>query len=308
MGAAGPEGTGMTTTLPASLLDDDLEAQLDERGWVVVPMLDADEVAELRDWYLRNSAGRRHVPDGAYNDAYAEFSVIHTSPTFREAAFDEVVRVVGPRAARHLRPFEPLVANFVNKPARTGVVPMHQNWSVVDERRYRSLSVWVALVDCDRANGALELLRGTHRYLRTPRGMWAYEAFTDLPKGIEERLECVSVRSGEAIILDDAVVHYSQANTTDRDRLAIQLIVVPAGAEARFFRCIGADQDGMDAEVLHVSAPFFWDFWHGDGDLRHAEVIDRIRLPPAAATAARVAEQFADPTAGSPPIGHPDSR
>lgn len=284
----------MATVFPRSLLDPDLEMQLDERGWVVVPLLDQEEVAELRGWYLVNSEGNRHIPDGAYNDEYAEFSVIHTDPAFREAAFRHIVRVVCPKADALLQGFEPLVANFVNKPAHTGVVPTHQNWSVVDERRFRSLSVWVALVDCNRHNGTLELLARSHRNLRQPRGMWAYEAFAGLAGDVVDQLECVEVKAGEAIILDDAVVHYSRPNVTGHDRLAIQLIMVPAAAQALFFQCVSSDEQGMDVDVLEVSERFFWDFWHGDGDPRYGRVVSRLRLPPVSAAAALLVGDYQD--------------
>lgn len=282
----------MTSTLNRSLIDDDLEAQLVERGWVVVPLLNQGEVAELRDWYLANSQHDRHIPDGAYNNTYAEFSVIHTSPAFREAAFDVVVRVLTPHLEPLLTSYSPLVANFVNKPAHTGIVPMHQNWSVVDEEQFRSLSIWVALVDCDGENGTLEFISGSHQTLRTPRGMWAYEAFTALEDEVIDSLEAVSIRAGEAIILDDAVVHYSRPNRTDEDRLAIQLIVVPSPADARFYRCLAADAEGMEVEMLAVAPRFFWNFWHGDGDTRYSSVVERLHLPPPSKSAESLASQL----------------
>jgi len=98
----------------------------------------------------------------------------------------------------------------VNEPPGTGVVPAHQNWSVVDEARFQSVSVWVALDDCSLANGTMLMGDGSHLTLRGPRGMWAYEAFRDVQDElVRSHLTTVEVRAGEAIILDDAVVHYS---------------------------------------------------------------------------------------------------
>jgi hypothetical protein len=263
-----------------TLLDADREALLDERGWVVVPLLDASEVAELCEFY-RSRAAAGLNPDGAYNSTYAEFSVIHSAPGFRAEAFDKIVDVVAARAEPLLDSFRPLVANFVNKLPGRGVVPMHQNWSVVDESRFRSVSVWVALVDCDGGNGAMELLPGSHRRFREPRGMWAYEMFDDIEGDVRDLLERVDVRAGDAIILDDAVVHFSPPNDSAADRLAIQLIMVPNDATPLFYQRVGGDGDEMLVDVWAVEERFFWDFWHGEGDRRHGAVVDRVRLPKA---------------------------
>lgn len=261
------------------LIDPDLEAQVDSRGWVVVPLLEPEEVADLTAFYDGHAAGGDMNPPGAFNPDYAEFSVIHSSPSFRSAAYDKIVEVVSRKAEPLLDSYRPLVANFVNKLPGQGVVPMHQNWSVVDESRFRSVSVWVALVDCDEGNGTLEMLPGSHHEFRQPRGMWAYEAFSDIADDIRDDLEQVRVSAGQAIVLDDGLVHYSPTNASARNRLAIQLIMVPEEAGARFYQQVGAEGDRMLVDVWEVDHRFFFDFWHGVGDARHGRVVDRIALP-----------------------------
>ena len=58
-------------------------------------------------------------------------------------AFDTITSVAGPRATELLVGHRPLVANFVNKLPGTGVVPMHQNWSVVDDGTHEVLATGV---------------------------------------------------------------------------------------------------------------------------------------------------------------------
>lgn len=277
------------------LIDEELEALVEERGWVAMPLLEPAEVDELTNFYNSHAAKGDLNPPGAFNPDYAEFSVIHSSPSFRSAAFDKIVEIVGSRVEPLLDSYRPLVANFVNKLPGQGVVPMHQNWSVVDESRFRSVSVWVALVDCDEHNGTLEMLAGSHHSFPQPRGMWAYEAFSDIAESIRSELEQVEVAAGHAIVLDDGLVHYSPPNSSPRNRLAIQLIMVPIDAEARFYQQVGVDGDRMVVDVWEVGHRFFFDFWHGEGDARFGRVVDQITLPNSRLDASAFADRRHEP-------------
>lgn len=261
--------------------DPELQCQIEERGYVVVPFLDQAEVESLVTGYDRiaGEVGGANAP-GDYNDTYAEFSVIHSRPEFRRRAYELITAVLVPVSDRLLVDHRPLIANFVNKPPGTGVVPAHQNFSVVDESEFRSVSVWVALVDCVLENGAMSMLDGSHRSLRGRRGMWAYQAFSGIEQDIiAGYLSPVEVPAGHAVILDDAVVHYSPPNRTDQRRLAIQFVMVPSEARPLWFQQVGATDDHLEVEVWEVEERFFFEFWHGDGDERFGQRTGRIQVP-----------------------------
>lgn len=283
------------------LQDPALQATFEEVGYVVVPFLDADQVKTLVDGYDRIAAdlGGSSAPED-YNDTYAEFSIIHSRPEFRRQAYDLITSVLEPVADRYLLDMRPLIANFVNKPPGTGVVPTHQNFSVVDEAEHRSVSVWVALVDCVLENGAMSMLEGSHQTLRSRRGMWAYQAFSQIDQDqLDPKLTRVEVRAGDAVILDDALVHYSPPNLTDERRLAIQFVMIPQEARPLWFQQVGATDDGLDIEVWEIDERYFFEFWHGDGDERYGTHADRIVLPKVDLDLAML-EQLLDPTAPGP--------
>lgn len=287
------------------LRDDALQAEFDELGYVVVPFLSVAEVATLVQGYaaVADSEVGVNAP-GAYNDQFAEFSIIHSRPAFRRDAFELISSVLVPRADKVLADYRPLIANYVNKPPGTGVVPAHQNFSVVDESRYQSVSVWVALVDTVVGNGAMSMLDGSHRLLRGRRGMWAYRAFGAIEETmVDSYLTPVEVSAGQAVILDDALVHYSPPNLSDARRLAIQFVMVPDEAEALWFQQVGGDEEHLEVAVWQVEEPFFFEFWHGDGDERHATRRGTIEMPSAeldAATFCALLDLPAPPQADEP--------
>ncbi|MEZ5138990.1 MAG: phytanoyl-CoA dioxygenase family protein [Acidimicrobiales bacterium] len=262
------------------LRDDALQRQLEDVGWVALPFIDPADVRRLVDGYdeLAQRFGGASAPED-YDDTYAEFSIIHSRPDFRRAAYDLICEVLLPPAREHLVDHRPLIANFVNKPPGTGVVPTHQNFSVVDESRFRSVSVWVALVDCTNENGAMSMLDGSHRRLRSRRGMWAYQCFSGIDHDeVASLLTPVEVPAGHAVILDDALVHYSPPNATDHRRLAIQFVMVPEEAPAIWYEQVGETPSGIDATRWEIDEAWFFDFWHGSGDRAHGTDTGRTDL------------------------------
>ncbi|MEX0768890.1 MAG: phytanoyl-CoA dioxygenase family protein [Microthrixaceae bacterium] len=257
------------------------QAEFDSRGYVVMPFLGPEEVARLVSGYdsIAEGLGGASRPED-YNDTYAEFSIIHSRPEFRRQAYALITSVLSSQASQALADYRPLIANFVNKLPGTGVVPTHQNLSVVDESRYTSVSVWVALVDCVLDNGAMSMLDGSHSSLRSRRGMWAYQAFSGIEQALmDELMTPVEVPAGHAVILDDATVHYSPPNQTDHRRLAVQFVMIPQNARALWHQQIGTTDGGLDVQVWEIDERFFFEFWHGDGDTRYGQKVDRITIP-----------------------------
>lgn len=289
------------------------EAELCDRGYVVVDLLDPAEVAELRDFYVTHADRGDLNPEGAYNEMYGEFTIMNSRNDFRRDAFAIIDRIVSARAAEHLIDVRAVIANFVNKPPGGGVVPVHQNISVVEEDEARSVSVWVALVDITEENGPLQFVDGTHRFLRGKRGPWAYSEFFGIDEAtIEERFKTVPIRAGQAIVLDDAVVHYSPPNRSSERRLAIQLVMGPDELPSTYYECTSDDDETMHLDHLEIDPAYFFDFWNGTGDRSHAELLDQLTIPrvrhdasalDAPATAAPEPEAEAEADAEAEPAG-----
>jgi ectoine hydroxylase-related dioxygenase (phytanoyl-CoA dioxygenase family) len=89
----------------------------------------------------------------------------------------------------------------------------------------------------------------------------------------------VSVAAGQAVILDDATVHYSPPNLTADRRLAIQLVMVPEEADALWHQQVGGDDDRVEVDVWKVEPGWFFELWDGVGDPAHGELVDRLDLP-----------------------------
>lgn len=240
-------------------LDERYQADFLKNGYVKIPFLSGEQLESLRGLY------RDLQPDSRFNtqdkSVSYHFSFLDTNKAYKKAVYDGVSEVVRPSMNRVLDHYEPLIVNFVRKERGLGEVPVHQNWNFVEESRYFSVSIWCPLVDVGPENGALEVIPGTHRMfrhvLRSPSIPWFFKRYKDVL--LREYLQVVPVEAGEALIFDDSLIHYSKPNRGTYDRTVIQVIAIPAEAQAKhYYR--NRSLLGSSFYELDVDANFFLSF------------------------------------------------
>lgn len=113
-------------------------------------------------------------------------------------------------------------------------MPMHQDWTIVDEEQFYACNIWIPLVKTTVENGTLELLDGSHRWnkaLRAPTLPMAFKGFEEM---IKPKLTVINAEPGEAVILNQATIHYSKPNKTNAIRPAITSGLISAKAPLVF--------------------------------------------------------------------------
>jgi ectoine hydroxylase-related dioxygenase (phytanoyl-CoA dioxygenase family) len=230
--------------------DPELQARFERDGYVVVPFLSTASCARIREIFDRLDAG---IANGFYSSLFSR------SREYKEAVDREVRAVVGDAPAAWLDGYRSLVANFVVKmPGPESDLPVHQDWNIVDERRFRSLNVWFPVTEVGESEGQLRVMPGSHRTFGGLRGSPAFpSALDDLRALIRERyLEPLAVRVGEAVIHDNRLVHASSANLSPRPRVAVCLNMIPEEAQPlHYYR----RADGV-VECFRVRDDFFTSF------------------------------------------------
>lgn len=231
-----------------TLVDDEQQAAFVRDGYLKLTTLDPDLVAKLRAIF-----------DEVFPEEMQGFIPTYAVATpERKARANELVKevlepVIGPLFDHH-RAFN---SSFLMKwPGDDSALPLHQDTCYVDERVFRSAVVWVALDDADEDldNGPLRVIPGSHRFDRLPRGTrtwWPYDhaaAFAE-----EHCTVALPVHAGDALMMDNALIHCSFPNRSSAPRLAVAISMAPE--EAGLIHAVGHD----DARVsLHdVDEDFF---------------------------------------------------
>ncbi len=118
---------------------------------------------------------------------------------------------------------------FMNKPAKKGtMLPWHQDvgagWGI---DATPTTTVWTALDDTTVENGCVQIVPGSHKL-----GILNEGHFTSKEDQVEyckpEKVIDLEVGAGEAVLINNLVLHRSGVNTTDRPRRALSAAYMDA--------------------------------------------------------------------------------
>lgn len=203
------------------------EQALTQQGYVVLPLLGATAAARL---LAQLSQLVPVFPEGFY-------ASVHTPDANLRAGVNALLMDT-------FRPLlEPVCVDatllggaFINKaPGPRGVLPPHQDWNIVDETLQRSFNVWLPLVDTDHANGAIQVLPGSHRWLPTMRGPNIPCVYRQVHAALRKAMRLLPIRAGEVLVYDHRLLHCSDENRTQHARPGAVMGMVPSEAELKHF-------------------------------------------------------------------------
>ena len=195
-------------------------------GWVVIDLLDADEVATL----ARAFDAIAGAPADAIYSSWPQ-------PLSVRARTDDAIRTVtSPRLGAWLPGWQMVFAGFMAKAASPETAfPIHQDPTIVDERRHTPLTFWIPLVDVGIETGCMQTIAGSHRLDASVR-----PAFRPFPYRHEEArlrplLRAIPMRAGQVLLSHPALFHASTPNRGAGRRVACVGIVAPEDAEVRYY-------------------------------------------------------------------------
>ena len=244
-------GTGATTAHPPALADPELEAAFTRDGIAgPFPVLDAAQIQHPQ------ARLQPLIPD---DTAFFAMHRDEDSPELRrqiaEVLMDELGDVISAFLTGHR-----LLAGcgtFVKQPHEESHLCLHQDWTFVDESRFRTGSFWIPLVDTDEVNGQFHAVLGSHDIGPTLRGspLWPYPTEFVEDELVEHYLTAFDVPAGSALVYDHRLVHGSFANRSDAPRMAVVLGFVTEGADLHHYYL---HSDGQQTR-LTVTDDFFLD-------------------------------------------------
>ena len=244
-----------------------LEGQFREHGYLVVDLLDPAACADLRTAYDDLEHGEQ------WNGEFARgfhTTMYDARVEYRRQVFSLIDGALSPALDPLLEDHRLCLANFTVKLPGGEPVPGHLDWNFVDEARASSATVWCALEDVTVEQGALTMLHGSHRnvdFIR-PVNVRDYDRHTSVARGDQV---AVPVRAGQAVIMDNRMVHGSLPNSSDRTRVAASAVVAPRVTPLHHY---WIDDDGELVRFV-IDPEFFLDYEIGKDPTSSKSVLSR---------------------------------
>ncbi|MCF8464372.1 MAG: phytanoyl-CoA dioxygenase family protein [Flavobacteriales bacterium] len=222
-------GPNALRKVPEIFKDSEMQKQFDEKGYVKVPFLNQAQIAELDKLFdeLHPQLPSEGFISGSYSSDFE----------YKQKASNHFKRVFAESYERIFKNYSAFGGSFLFKmPSENSDLVLHQDWTIVDEENAVALNCWVPLCDTIENNGTLMVLPGSHYpnfpVHRAPTLDFFFNGNDDL---VRERLVPMNAKAGEAVILNQSLIHYSPPNRSGKIRKAITSGIKTKGAPMRFY-------------------------------------------------------------------------
>jgi ectoine hydroxylase-related dioxygenase (phytanoyl-CoA dioxygenase family) len=195
--------------------DPAIQAEFEDKGYVVVDFLTAEEVSVLA---------------AAYKDLNGQpvqmgFSTSNMSMNadYRRKVSATITGSFHRATTAYFDRCKIFFGIFTSKQPgqERSVCSMHQDPAYVDEAQYTGMTIWVPLVDTDETNGALEVIDRSHLLNSWPRSTLPRFPYSNLaPLLIKKYFKRLDIKAGQAYLGSSKVFHWSPPNLSNTERVA----------------------------------------------------------------------------------------
>jgi ectoine hydroxylase-related dioxygenase (phytanoyl-CoA dioxygenase family) len=222
-----------------------LQQQFNLNGYVVVPFLNEAQVKELRDFFFQMHP---QIPDGFYSSSF------NADDAHKKSVNDKIETVLSKQVSAQFNSIKKLGSCFLNKqPGAQSEMPIHQDWTVVDEPNFDSITIWIPLQDVNEKNGAIQVIDGSHRFSTALRSPSLEDPFKNVQQELRSDLKLLRMKAGEAFIFSQALLHASPANLSNESRIAVTYGLIDKAAQLMFYH---KSEEGK-VEQYFVNEDFF---------------------------------------------------
>ncbi len=125
---------------------------------------------------------------------------------------------------------------------------LHQDWNIVDEKKFPFIHIWIPLQETNEENGGLYVLPQSHNILGNLRSGSLKIPFVEIENGLANHIKSFQMKEGSAIGYSPALFHGSFPNKSSASRMTVLLAITHKDAPLHYYH---KNNDG-DLEVYSI--------------------------------------------------------
>ncbi len=212
-------------------IDDALNSQFAEEGFITVNFLDAGQLGQLSKIFSSYCGGESELIDKVMY-----FSLLSNPVETNKKVQAEVKEVFEPAYKKFLKNYKSLSESFLTKvPGAVGSLMLHQDWNYVNETNFNSATIWCPLVDVTIENGAMFVIKRSHKFFKLIRSATFPTARISGDGKLKQAITPVSLKAGQALIFHQSLWHGSYPNLSKNNRIIATSIVLEEPAPFVYF-------------------------------------------------------------------------
>lgn len=202
--------------------DNSLQRLLNYNGYFTIPFLEEDTIAAIKKIYYQNFQDQNTL-------FYA--TSFHPDFTLKQKVNNEIIGLLQSKIDYYFSDYKILGSSFLKKkPNENNPLPLHQDWTVTDEEKYGSFTIWIPLQDTDKNNGALRIIPTSHHLENNFRAPSLPVSFEKERQLFEKYLIPLPLKKGTAFVFNQKLMHASFSNSSNEERLALTIGIAPKDA------------------------------------------------------------------------------
>lgn len=230
-----------------------LENKISKNGYVVLDVFSEKEIQIFTTLFNEFS---EEITEDFHSSHFSD------KRSYKRKVNIEINQILKQKTSEILEKYEPIFSNFmVKRASATNSMPLHADWTYVDESSFRSISCWIPLIDTTEENGALGVIPYSHLFKSNFRGPHIPSPFHDNNEFIIQTYgKLIPMKKGQCIFYDHRLLHFSPANNTDKIRPAINVVFTPQ--EASIYHFLQTESSAETLKYTVSDLAFFTEYEH----------------------------------------------
>ncbi len=207
--------------------DKAIQQEFDTKGFVCLPALNAEQIEEITRLY---SEVKPKSNPGIYSNVQDQPKELNRkiADTIK-GAFSEFI-------ATHFQEVQIAGCSYLVKQSGEGSQSeMHQDYTLVEEDKFTSLSIWCPMCDVDENNGCLQVINGSHKWFSALRSVNIPSLYLGFEEQLTRHLTPVAVKAGTAVLYAHNLFHGSKPNLSSEIRISSTISIAPKQAKLSHF-------------------------------------------------------------------------